>query len=354
MISHVSRTTQRDRSLGWARGCLCVLCRPMDWSQMILFSCRYDRKWLKSVSKIGTRPIPSRDEATPKQQSSKPVKHAEGKAAVASSEHKGGTQMKPTAMQKRPAEAVQNEMAVKALKKFRLMKFNTDKTTTEENPDDHAVPAILTETTSPAAEDAMQSIRQDLDMMQGLSSPGMDQPQDQFVTRAEFAKLVADVRELQLTVANMKKKASAKRLNLSQTTLQPLSSPASQQQPVSQESSLASTLHHAPSLETSPSPSPILYNGHTIDHLRDSISMCDKLLQATKITLFQLFDHIYILNHSVSGKASNSKTVAKPPFDSRLYGALLYVLKAKFPSTSDSDITTKIHTVQKMLKKRNL
>ncbi|XP_046565270.1 uncharacterized protein LOC124273979 [Haliotis rubra] len=320
-----------------------------------------DRKWLRSVAKSGTRPIPPRREASEKQQSTKHAEHTDGKNVVASSENEEDTQVKQREVQKRPADAVQSNMAIKALKKFRCVPFNACKIT-EENSDDNAIQDTPAKKTSPAAEeDAMLSMEKP-NNAQGPTSSGFDQPQDQFVTGAEFDKLLNDVRQLQGVVANMKKRSSAKRPY--QTTVQPppstthqLQPPPStthQQQPLSQPMDFAllgSALDHAPTSD-SPSPSPsILYNGHTIDNLRDSVSVCDKLLQATKIVLFQLFDQSYILSHSVSGRASNAKTVAKPQFDSRLYGALVKVLKDKFPSISDSDITAKIHVIQKMLKK---
>ncbi|KAG1652238.1 hypothetical protein GQR58_026447 [Nymphon striatum] len=55
----------------------------------------------------------------------------------------------------------------------------------------------------------------------------------------------------------------------------------------------------------------------------------DDLYPAVKSLLLKLFLEAYILAHSVSGKASNGKNFAKPPFDSRLYGVMLSILKEK-------------------------
>ncbi|KAG1652239.1 hypothetical protein GQR58_026447 [Nymphon striatum] len=61
----------------------------------------------------------------------------------------------------------------------------------------------------------------------------------------------------------------------------------------------------------------------------DFIGHADDLYPAVKSLLLKLFLEAYILAHSVSGKASNGKNFAKPPFDSRLYGVMLSILKEK-------------------------
>lgn len=55
----------------------------------------------------------------------------------------------------------------------------------------------------------------------------------------------------------------------------------------------------------------------------------------------------YIKSHSVSSQPSNSKCIAKPKFDARLYNVMLSIIMAKFPTASKSDITKKIQAVQK-------
>ncbi|XP_063441976.1 histone-lysine N-methyltransferase, H3 lysine-79 specific-like [Mytilus trossulus] len=96
-----------------------------------------------------------------------------------------------------------------------------------------------------------------------------------------------------------------------------------------------------------------LYNSYSRSQLEDFISHIDSLYTAVKTLLLQLFPESYILSHSVSGKAANTKTVAKPQFDSRLYGVFVKILKEKFGSTT-KEITEKVHSVQKYLQKKTV
>lgn len=93
------------------------------------------------------------------------------------------------------------------------------------------------------------------------------------------------------------------------------------------------------------------FNGFTKSELQDSINHLDQLHPAVKILLLKLFPETYIVNHSVSGKASNSKTPRKPQFDLRLYGVMVSIIKDKFGS-SNKDITEKVHSVQKYLQNK--
>lgn len=93
------------------------------------------------------------------------------------------------------------------------------------------------------------------------------------------------------------------------------------------------------------------YNGFTLSDLKDSICHIDKLYEAVKCLMLKLFSKDYIVTHSVSGKAANSKTANKCQFDSRLYFAMLGVLKEKF-DVKNKDITEKVHSVQKFVAKQ--
>ena len=64
----------------------------------------------------------------------------------------------------------------------------------------------------------------------------------------------------------------------------------------------------------------------------------------------QLFPDAYILTHSVPGKAANSKTEKKPPFDSRLYSVLISPFMEKFQSATTNEITEKVHSVHTFVK----
>ena len=105
--------------------------------------------------------------------------------------------------------------------------------------------------------------------------------------------------------------------------------------------------------ESSLSETENIYNGHKRSALQDCISHTDKVYDAVKILLLKLFSEEYILNHSVSGKASNSKLLAKPAFDLRLYSAMVLLLKEKFEGLASKVITEKVHSVQKILMKQH-
>ena len=95
-----------------------------------------------------------------------------------------------------------------------------------------------------------------------------------------------------------------------------------------------------------------LYNGFKLSELQD-ISHIDKLYDAVKCLLLKLFIKEYILSHSVSGKAANSKTPNKCQFDVRLYNTMFGILKDKF-GVKNKDITEKGHSVQNFVGKQKL
>ncbi|XP_033733447.1 uncharacterized protein LOC117322617 [Pecten maximus] len=117
-------------------------------------------------------------------------------------------------------------------------------------------------------------------------------------------------------------------------------------------SSTPTTIQATPALQATPNNDTEAYNGHTLSHLQDSISHTDTLYVAVRILLLLLFPEDYIISHSVSGKAANSKTEKNPSFDSRLFGIFLRILKSKFPNNSAKDVTEKIHSVQKSIMKK--
>ena len=100
--------------------------------------------------------------------------------------------------------------------------------------------------------------------------------------------------------------------------------------------------------ESSLSETENIYNGHKRSALPECISHTDKVYDAVKILLLKLFSEEYILTHIVSGKASNSKLLAKPAFDMRLYSTMVLLLKEKFEGLTSKVITEKVHSVQKM------
>ena len=81
------------------------------------------------------------------------------------------------------------------------------------------------------------------------------------------------------------------------------------------------------------------------------MSHFDRLYDAVNCLLQKLFPKDYILNHSVSGKSENSKLQPKSQFDTRLYSAMVTAIKNKFTQVTTKDITERVHSVQKSLKR---
>lgn len=95
-----------------------------------------------------------------------------------------------------------------------------------------------------------------------------------------------------------------------------------------------------------------LFNGNTYQMLQDSVNFTDDLYSTVMTLLTQLFSDDYIATHSVTGQRGNSALMAKPKFDSRLYDAMVSIIRCKFPSVSKSDITQKVQSVQKKIKRK--
>ncbi|XP_070546247.1 uncharacterized protein [Ptychodera flava] len=117
-------------------------------------------------------------------------------------------------------------------------------------------------------------------------------------------------------------------------------------------------MRKGPSLPTSPGDSAseeeiTLYNGHSKARLMDIGEHSSSLFDRVFKLMTMLFTDDEILKHSVSGKAPNSKTGAKPKFDQSRYGMLLHVVQKTSPKpVSLSEITHRIHAVQKKISKR--
>ncbi|XP_070550486.1 uncharacterized protein [Ptychodera flava] len=114
--------------------------------------------------------------------------------------------------------------------------------------------------------------------------------------------------------------------------------------------SAATSREGDPSISASTSDSNT-YNGMAYSTLQDLVAHCDKVYDAVKILLTTLFPREYILTHSVSGKAPNKSTPAKEPFDTRLFSAMVNVIKNKYPEISSKKITEKVQSVQKYVQK---
>ena len=87
---------------------------------------------------------------------------------------------------------------------------------------------------------------------------------------------------------------------------------------------------------------------------RTLVANSTSLFNTVSILLRRLFTAEEILAHSVSGKASNSKTVAKPKFDSDKLELLKKLAMEMHKETTSSQITAKIQAVQKAVRRESL
>jgi hypothetical protein len=83
------------------------------------------------------------------------------------------------------------------------------------------------------------------------------------------------------------------------------------------------------------------------------IESCDSEFEAVEKLLLRIFDIETIVNSSVSGKRANSKVLnAKKPLDYLKILKMKDVMKRKFPNLKKSDLTARIHSVQKKLRRQ--
>lgn len=83
------------------------------------------------------------------------------------------------------------------------------------------------------------------------------------------------------------------------------------------------------------------------------IESCDSEFEAVEKLLLKLFDIETIVNSSVSGKRANSKVhTAKKPLDFLKILKMRDLLKKKFPNLKKADLTARIHSIQKKLRRQ--
>ena len=94
-------------------------------------------------------------------------------------------------------------------------------------------------------------------------------------------------------------------------------------------------------------------DGYSREALTKLVQMERNLYTAAKTLLGSLFTQQELLSHSVSGKAPNTTTPAKPKFDSRKYSLFDNIMREKFLTLKSKDITAKVQGVQKSLQREN-
>lgn len=176
------------------------------------------------------------------------------------------------------------------------------------------------------------------------------------VKRKEFNELKEEVRRLRKKIKDLTNVQLSESSSVSQsqveTPSQALMSPPCNRPPLVTPVPM-SPPSNRPALVTPVSPfqgTSEEFNGYTLSQLEDSISHIDKIYEAVRTLMLKLFPASYIATHSVSGKASNATSVAKPCFDTRLYGIMQRLLKEKF-AVDSKVITEKVHSVQKYVMK---
>ena len=106
--------------------------------------------------------------------------------------------------------------------------------------------------------------------------------------------------------------------------------------------------------EDEPAESQVSRASETADECRALIINSTSLYASVSALMWRLFTTEEIMAHSVSGKASNSKMVAKPKFDHVKLELLKTLVLEIHKEATSSQITTKIQAVQKAVKGRTL
>lgn len=86
---------------------------------------------------------------------------------------------------------------------------------------------------------------------------------------------------------------------------------------------------------------------------RDAVKNSVSLYSTINILMRKLFSEDEILNHSVSGKAANSKTAAKPKFEANKLDLLKKIAIDIHGKVVSTNITEKIQAVKRENKSKN-
>ena len=190
-------------------------------------------------------------------------------------------------------------------------------------------------------------------------------PDETTVPMKDFLELKDEVKRIKKRIRDLEKQDNMGKSSLVPCLPStPMSSPSSPSQPLisTPPSSLPPLAIMCPPPASIPSTPPAeekTYNGFKIEALRDAIAHKDGLYESIHTLMTKLFSVEYILTHSVTGQKPNSAKAPKPKFDSRLYSAMVNLIKEKMPCIRDTEITQKVQSVQKKyglkwLKNQNL
>ena len=86
-------------------------------------------------------------------------------------------------------------------------------------------------------------------------------------------------------------------------------------------------------------------------NLDELIKNSENEFEAVETLSLSVFGKEALINSSVSGKRANSKCAAKKPLDFEKLSSVRRTLKRKFPNIKKKDVTEKIQSVQKKLRR---
>uniref|UniRef100_A0A8C3PLM8 Germ cell-specific gene 1-like protein n=1 Tax=Calidris pygmaea TaxID=425635 RepID=A0A8C3PLM8_9CHAR len=93
------------------------------------------------------------------------------------------------------------------------------------------------------------------------------------------------------------------------------------------------------------------YNGYTLTELKAMVQFEDDPYKAAHKILTALFSDVYLLQHSVTEQACNSRSLPKPKLDPELYTVYCDILKSIFPGISSQTLREETQHVQKSTQK---
>ncbi|XP_063199956.1 germ cell-specific gene 1-like protein isoform X2 [Chroicocephalus ridibundus] len=93
------------------------------------------------------------------------------------------------------------------------------------------------------------------------------------------------------------------------------------------------------------------YNGYTLTELKAMVQFEDDPYKAAHKILTALFSDIYLIQHSVTEQACNSRSLPKPKLDPELYMVYCDILKSIFPGISSQTLREETQHVQKSTQK---
>ncbi|XP_057262575.1 germ cell-specific gene 1-like protein isoform X1 [Pezoporus wallicus] len=93
------------------------------------------------------------------------------------------------------------------------------------------------------------------------------------------------------------------------------------------------------------------YNGYTLTELKAMVQFEDDPYKAAHKILTVLFSDVYLLQHSVTEQACNSRSLPKPQIDPELYTVYCDILRSIFPGISSQTLREETQHMQKSTQK---